>query len=1165
MPTKLLDIIETVKTSHKLTTVVGLYGSSKALLLTRLAQHSPDKAILVITPTQERAQSLLEDCTVFFHTNDARRLRIFPESSCLPYSRLSPEPEIWADRIQALHLLLHSEPLVLIAPVAATMRHTPPKTFISGGARTIRIKEVLDPTELASYLAAYGYEDVGLVEDEGTYAGRGGIFDLWPPTTSAPVRIELDGEKIVSMRFFDPANQRSKNELGEFLIIPVQDFPFDKNARNSAAHRIRGRADGVNLPSHERRTIIEAIHEGIAFAGIETLMPLFHESTTTLFDYLPTDAYIVVDESVDVDSAAAEHFREASELAHDTSSPERMISPEEIILPPSSLLSSLETFRGLKIGAVLEDEKEQQITLTTLGNADLRPLIASHRPNEDMLLPLTKRIHSWQQDGMHIVITCHTELQAARLKDLFSSHGVLLEHFDAPFDTIFNMSLVAIRLRLGRISAGFRWPSEKLIVITDEEIFGAKAIRRVQKSRPMEPFASFSEIAEGDYIVHEHHGIGRYLGLVHLTIEGKGGDYLLLEYLGGDKLYLPAHRLNLVGRYIGSGDTTPMMDRLGGLRWSQVRQKVNASIRTMAKELIDLYAAREVFPGHPFSEGGAPYEEFCAAFPYDETPDQVRAIDEVMRDMSIERPMDRLICGDVGYGKTEVAMRAAFRAAMTGKQIAVLVPTTILAFQHYDTFTRRFRGTPVVIEMLSRFKSPKEQKIIIEEASKGSIDIIIGTHRLLQKDMRFRNLGLLVIDEEHRFGVSHKERIKKLKHTVDVIALTATPIPRTLNLSLSGIRDISVINTPPADRHAIATYIAPLDEGIIRQACLREIARGGQVFFVHNRVETIRSMYDRLSRIIPEARIVIGHGQMNERELEKVMMNFLEKKADILLCTTIIESGLDITNANTIIINRADMMGLAQLYQLRGRVGRSNMHAYAYLLTPQEGEISGIAKKRLTVIKRFTELGSGFQIAMHDLEFRGAGNILGAAQSGHIAAIGYEMYARLLERAMRKLKGKAIEEEIDPELSLRVSAFLPHTYIPDPGTRIDLYRRLANSESADEIESIASELVDRFGPLPSESLNLLGVMEVKVLARTLRMRQITFDGATLSCQLDPTTPLDPGLLLGLVERQVSHFRLVPPNRLLITKLDTTNESAILASAKKSLSRLLDCVSQRLEK
>ena len=1163
MPASLQEIANAFLASSGTIDLAGVVGAARGLIAARLARALPGDPLLLLVASDDRARELIDDIASFLHPDELPRLRLFPESSVLPYSRLSPEPEDWAERLRTLYDLLHGKPLIIVATVAAAMRRCPPREFIARGARTVRHGELIDPKELSAWLTDYGYEECGLCEDEGSFARRGGILDVWPPTAAAPVRLELDGERLASLRAFDPASQRSRGELREILLIPVRDIPFDEASRAKAAHRIRERSDASTLSGHERRVLIEAIHEGIALSGIETLMPLFHDATAELFDYLSPKTRAVIDDAVEADAAAEAHRREIAALYADTQSPERVVAPDEVVLPAELFRGRVGALPGIRFNALRvegEGPATMELSAGMTGNAELRALVQGAARHEDMLSPLARQIRTMADTGWRVVLTCHTEVQAERLKDLFRWHEIRTVPFDGPFEQLDELAASAVRLRIGRISAGFRWEAERLAVITDAEIFGGKAPRRRPTSRPMEPFTSFAELTEGDLLVHEQHGIGRYLGLKHLQIDASAADFLLLEYLGGDRLYLPVYRLNLVGRYIGSGDAAPALDRLGGTRWAQLRRKVAQEIRQMAKELLQIYAARQVHPGTPLPESGAPYEEFAAAFPYDETPDQERAIDEIMRDLSIERPMDRLVCGDVGYGKTEVAMRAAYRAVLNGMQVAVLVPTTVLAFQHHESFQRRFAGTAVGIGMLSRFVPPKKQKETIGALRDGSCDIVIGTHRLLQKDIGFRNLGLLIIDEEHRFGVRHKERIKKLRSTVHVMAMTATPIPRTLNFSLTGIRDISVINTPPADRQSIATYVAPFDEGIVRQAILREMARGGQVFFVHNRVETIGSMRDRLARLVPEARIVVGHGQLPEHALERVMIEFLEKRADVLLCTTIIESGLDIPSANTILINRADAMGLAQLYQLRGRVGRSSVRACAYLLTPPDGEMSPIARKRLTVLKRFTELGSGFQIAMHDLEFRGAGNILGSAQHGHIAAVGYELYTRLLERAVRQMTGKKTEEEIDPELNLKVSAFLPESYVPDPGARIDLYKRLSSRESEAEIGALADELSDRFGPLPPEAGRLLGVMEVRLLARRLRIRQLSFDGAQLACQLDAASPLTTQQVLRIVQAEPSRYRIVPPDRLVVAVGRCEGDAAVIAAAKNSLSALAAYVS-----
>lgn len=1117
------------------------------------------RPLLIITKNDDASKEIFEDLR--FYSTPQSEIRILPDLAVIPFSRISPEPDEVSERIDTLSSILRKENRITIASVSSLLRRAPPKSFIESNSFFIRKEQNIELDGLTNQLVEIGYEETGLVEDKGTFAKRGGILDIWSPSMDAPARLELDIDKVLSIKPFNPATQRSKRsdiELIEASIIPAREFMMDEASRNKAAHRIRHRSSV--LSSSERKTLIEMIHEGIAFSGIETLMPLFHEETATVFSYFGKDLIVAINDEIAVDNAASLIEKEIEELREESKSSERIIETDEIVLKKKDLEDELSNYKKIIIDP-LPHRNGELIQHDIRTNGDIKTLLSSHKEGEDILTPLANHLKELQKDNWQILITCHTNIQAQRLGELFHIHDIDLMEFSAPFDTLVDMTSKIVKLKIGRLSSGFQWPQNKLAIITDEEIFGDKIKRRIKSTRPMEAFTSLSELLEDDYIVHEQHGIGRYLGLKHLVLEGKQSDFMVLEYLGNDKLYIPAYKLNLVGKYIGAANRPPQLDKLGGIRWRNIKESVKKDIRAMAGELLKTFAKRKIHKGHAFQDLGAEYEEFCATFPFDETPDQAKAIEDVMNDMGDSKPSDRLICGDVGYGKTEVAMRATFRCALSGKQAAILVPTTVLAFQHYESFIKRFIDSPIRIEMLSRFKSLKERKEIVEDLRKGKIDIIIGTHRLLQKDISFKDLGLLIIDEEHRFGVKHKENIKKLKSSVDVITMTATPIPRTLNLSLTGIRDISIINTPPIDRQSVATYVCEFDEGIIRHAILREISRGGQVFFVHNRVETISSMYNRLTTAIPEAKIVVGHGKLKEKNLEKVMIDFLTGEADVLLCTTIIESGLDIPNANTIIIHRADTFGLAQLYQLRGRVGRSSVKAHAYLLTPNDREITTQSKKRLAVLKRYTELGSGFQIAMHDLEFRGAGNILGSAQSGHINAIGYELYTKLLDKTIRSLKGEKTEEEIDPELNLRVEAFIPEDFIRDQSIRVSTYKKIAGCEKVEELEAIEVELSDRFGPPPIQAINLLKLMEIKFLAQYLHIKQLAFDGTHLSCQLAATSPLENTIITDLLTQEHSKYRIVPPDRLLIRTAGAQSDSEVLASTKNSLRHLLSYVTQ----
>ncbi len=1185
MSSPLSGILKAIEEGTKQVNVNGLCGSSSAYFISKIIGINPGGTILILTSNPDRARDLEEDLKFFVNPDRLADTVLFPSPDVLPYSQLSPEPRLWADRMNLLFELAHGRPKVIVAPVFASYRLLPPKIFVANAERMLRVETQIDREDLISWAAEMGYTDTGVVEDIGEFAVRGGIIDLWSPTLETPVRLELEGDKIFSMRKFDPASQRSQEDIKEVSIIPVRDAPFSKEGCRLALNSIIKLAEETDFPVGEKRRLLEMVGERISFAGVETFMPLFHGTTATLLDYLPHDALIVYDDPLAISQSAKAHLDSISDLAEHTTSLERLIPPSRLYVTKEKWDAEAAKFQQMFLNALVispspspspikgegtdtipsplvgEGQGEgASFVVETYANTDIRPTMEGHLKDEDPLVPVINLLSQRQAKGEHVILTCHTKIQADRLKDLFRWRGLALAEFDAPFETIHGMSSAAFRLRMARLTAGFGWPAESLSIVTDEELFGSKVVRRPAARQPIEHFTSFSELADGDYIVHELHGIGRYRGLKNLTIAGTESDFMLLEYLGGDKLYLPVYRLNLLQRYVGPGDAPPFLDRLGGTRWDKAQKQARHDILTIAKELLKIYAEREIYPGFPFPSSDTNFEEFAAAFPYDETPDQERAIEDVIRDMEIEKPMDRLICGDVGYGKTEVAMRAAFKATLAGKQTAILVPTTLLALQHYESFTKRFKTAPVRIEMLSRFRSKKEQQAIIDEIGRGTIDIVIGTHRLLQKDVAFKDLGLLVIDEEQRFGVSHKEKIRKLRATVDCLTLTATPIPRTLHMSLTGMRDISVIDTPPVDRLSISTHIVPFDDGVIRHAILQEIGRGGQVFFVHNRVETIKSMEEHLTKLVPEAKIAVAHGQMKEHELEDVMTRFLVNESNVLLTTTIIESGLDIPSANTIIVNRADTFGLAQLYQIRGRVGRSNLRAFAYLLIPADGDITDVAKKRLTVLQRFTELGSGFQIAMHDLEIRGSGNILGRAQSGHVAAIGYEMYTKLLNREIKKLQGKKVEEEIDPEIHLPISALFPESYIADPGTRIDLYRKLASRETADEVAEMEGEIVDRFGPTPPEAKNLVGIMAIKVMAKKLMIRQISFEGRTFACQLDATNPLDLRLVAELVEKEGARFRLRPPDRILYITAGPEGPEDIINEAKNFLSRLASCVS-----
>jgi transcription-repair coupling factor (superfamily II helicase) len=872
-------------------------------------------------------------------------------------------------------------------------------------------------------------------------------------------------------------------------------------------------------------------------------------SMATLFDYLKENSFVFVDEGADVEREAKafshlieEHYEKA--LAKRGSLPPL----ESTYLRFEESVRALERFQTifLQEGPVAPPECQHIFSTEMETNDDLRREIKaalSTSPGLTEASPFSvfiRNLQKWKEKGMGVHIVSHTSGQAERLRDLLFHYGVAsyLER-ERGFRETSDDRKDEITLLIGPLSSGFQNPHEGWILLTEEEIFGERRrliegrVRTRQSPTDRPPISSHRELRENDFIVHVDYGVGLYRGLRHLRIGGVSNDYLFLEYLDGDKVYVPVDRLNLIQRYVGGDGRSPRLDKLGSSSWQRAKKRARAAVTEMVKELLDLYAARRVFKGCRFSPPDQFYREFEATFEYEETPDQMKAIEDVMKDMGEPKPMDRVICGDVGFGKTEVAIRAAYRTVMDGKQVAILVPTTVLAQQHHQTFCERFKAYPVVIEMLSRFKSPREQKEVVRRLREGKVDIVIGTHRLLQKDVAFRDLGLVVIDEEHRFGVSHKEKLKQMKRLVDVITLTATPIPRTLQMSISGIRDLSLIQTPPENRYSIRSYVVRYDEEVIREAILREFSRGGQVFFVHHRVHNIHAMAHHLRQLVPEASLAIAHGQMREKDLEKVMLQFVKKEYNLLLCTSIIESGLDIPMANTILINHAEQFGLADLYQLRGRVGRGSHQAYAYLLIPGDLTLSKDAMRRLRALQELSELGSGFKLAMQDLEIRGAGNLLGPSQSGHIIAVGLEFYLQLMEKAVRELKGEEVIEEITPEIRFHLPAFIPEDYVEDPAERLNLYRRLSFCRSDPEVEMIREELMDRFGKIPAELDHLLEVIKVKVLLTRLSIKKLEETPSQMVLTFDETTRVSPKRVVEFIRRKEGTSRLTPDSKLVI--------------------------------
>jgi transcription-repair coupling factor (superfamily II helicase) len=1095
----------------------GLTASAGAYILSRLfaAWRRP---LLVITPDAAGQETLLKDLGFFLQepSGDSAagwpRLAGFSAHELLPFEELTFDAPVCAARVGAAWLALTArEPVLLVAPALALKERLLPPEALRQAYQYVVVGDQLNRGQFLRQLQEGGYERRPVVEDRGEFSVRGGIIDLFPPLYEHPVRLEFFGDDLESIRFFDPATQRSQGAyLEELVVLPVGEVVLTPKVRERALAGTSRRRDP---------RFWQHVQEGQHFPGIERHLAEFYPEPRTLWDYLPAETVVVLWDPVNL----------AREEANLLACADPGLSGWLDLTPAASRASRYPVVR-VEFLPFQEPGGQAAFAFRTGRLDGLAPELARQGGDDGRLLPaLARRLDDWRRQGAHILLVAINRHRAQRLAQLLAQEGLSAE-------LVPRLGFHPggqVQIAVGEISAGFRLDAEGLVVLTEDEALGFKPERRRRKeAAPLEHLTSLADLKEGDHIVHLDHGIGIYRGLVKLTVGAEVNDFLELEYQSGDRLFLPVDRLNLVQKYLGVEGVPPKVDRLGGKSWDKAKKRVRKAVEKIARELVDLYAARRVLPGHGFSPPDPVFREFEASFPFEETPDQLKAIAEVLMDMQGEKPMDRLICGDVGYGKTEVAVRAAFKAAMDGKQVAMLVPTTVLAEQHFDTFARRLAPFPLEVRVLSRFKSPAEQRRILSDLARGAVDIIIGTHRLLSRDVHFKDLGLLIVDEEQRFGVKQKERLKELRKTVDVLTLTATPIPRTLQLSLTGLRELSLINTPPENRRAIRTYLCRPERAVIQAAIRRELARRGQVFFVHNRVQTLGRWVRFVQELVPEARVAMAHGQMPERQLEQVMVKFWRGEVDVLVCTAIIEAGLDVPAANTIIVNRAHTLGLAQLYQLRGRVGRSEAQAYAYLLVPDEAGLSPEAQKRLKALMEFTELGSGYKIALHDLQIRGGGNILGQAQSGHLAEVGYELYLQLLEQAIREFKGEAPEDLTpDPELRVPVSAYLPEDYVPDEQQRLALYRRLSGRLTPELVDELEGELLDRFGPLPPEGRDLLEAVRLKCTLRRLGIKRLEMQNGVAVIQFAAPERLKLEVLLEFLRRRPGQARLTPDQSL----------------------------------
>jgi transcription-repair coupling factor (superfamily II helicase) len=1093
----------------------GLSGSQKALLAAALSRVA-GRAVLLVTHNAYEAERLYTDLLSLV---EGERVALFPAMEVLPHEEVVQDPEPLVRRLRAYELLAGAAgpagaerpgaaPLVVV-PVQALLRRSLPPEDFQRVALTLAPGHRVDLGELERRLVLLGYERVGLVDNRGQFAVRGGIVDVFPLTRDAPCRIELWGDEVDSLRQFEAATQRSLDHVDRLTLVPAREVVFTPEAATAARDRLaeavvreseRLSATGRRPAARRLRERAEAHAEALAehhyFPGVEQYLPFLTPRLATLLDYLPR-GLVVVDEPGRAKEAAQQSLAEVTETLLDRAEKGEALSGELSLFAEWSDLQAAWGRGGRPV-----------VYLSTLGTRapGLPPsqTVAFPARTPELFHGKVERaaveLKRWQSEGFRILLAVNAAERAKACRSAFLDHGVEVALLTPETPALTPGRVLAGPLPL---SAGGEFLSPRLVYLTELELYGRPPRRRLRPIEEGVRLASFTELKVGDYVVHTTHGIGQYLGVETLEVQGVHRDYLVIRYAGEDRLYVPTDQVNLVQKYLGVEGVAPKLHKLGGAEWSRVKARVRESVRDLAERLLKLYAAREAQPGHAFGPDTVWQQELEAAFPYQETPDQFRAVEEVKADMERPRPMDRLVCGDVGYGKTEVAIRAAFKAVMDGRQTAVLVPTTILAQQHYATFTDRFGPFPVKVAVLSRFQTPKEQEEIMRGVREGSVDVLIGTHRILQSDVRFHQLGLVVVDEEQRFGVRQKERLKELRKNVDVLTLTATPIPRTMHMALAGVRDMSLIETPPEGRYPIRTYVLEHSDQTLREAILREIGRNGQVYCVYNHVRAIDREAVRLAQLVPEARIAVAHGQMPEGQLEEVMLAFLNGEYDVLLCSTIIESGLDLPNVNTLIVYDADRFGLAQLYQLRGRVGRSHRIAYAYFTYRREKILTEEAEKRLTAIREFTELGSGFKIAMRDLEIRGAGNLLGPEQHGFVAAVGFELYCRLLEDAVKELKGQTEPERPEPTLDLPLDAYLPDAYLPDARQKVEIYRKILAVGDGDQARELTDELTDRFGEPPAPVAALLRVARLKAVARRLHLQSISAASGTLVIRFRP--------------------------------------------------------------
>ena len=1106
----------------------ALNNSNQALAIASAAQKHPGLT-LVITKDTLTAQRLEEE--IAFFAEDMPVLHL-PDWEILPYDTFSPHQDIISQRLYTFSQLPLIKRGLLIVPISTLLHKTAPKDFLQANSLVINMGQTLNVETLRTQLESAGYSCVDNVYEHGEFALRGAIFDIFPMGEDKPFRIELFDDEVETLRTFDPETQRTADKIEQIRVLPANEYPLHKEGQRNFRQNWYEFFD----TDPKLSSLYTDVSQGIAPAGIEYYLPLFFGELSNLFDFLPDNSLIIHDGDVE---NTAKQFRDDVQLryedrSHDIRRP--LVAPKHLFINPEELFSAINQYPRIQWYSENAPDRAGSEQFATRDIGDISINAQAEEPMTLLKGFIETTIPGAADNKKNRILFC-TESAGRReaVRELLQRIHIRPTELNSWSDFLSDDSQIAITiapLDKGLVVSN-EIDSSELIIISENQLFGQRIMQRRRrtkgKTQAENVIRDLTELKEGSPVVHLDHGIGRYLGLQTLEIDNQVNEFLMLAYAGDSKLYVPVSSLHLISRYGGDSEGGPVLNKLGTEKWAVAKRKAQEKIRDTAAELLDIYARREARVGFKFSKPDQDYDRFAAAFPFEETPDQQAAIEAVIADMTSRKPMDRLVCGDVGFGKTEVAMRAAFMAVQSGKQVAILVPTTLLAQQHYENFKDRFADWPVQVEVLSRFKSAKDTQAALDKMRDGKADIVIGTHKLLQKDIVFHELGLLMIDEEHRFGVQQKERIKALRSEVDILTLTATPIPRTLNMAMASVRDLSIIATPPAKRLSVKTFVRQYDKPTVKEALLREILRGGQVYYLHNEVKSIEKAGREISELIPEARVGIAHGQMTERELESVMSDFYHKRFNVLVCTTIIETGIDIPSANTMIIDRADKFGLAQLHQLRGRVGRSHHQAYAYLLTPDGKKLSKDAEKRLDAIQSSQDLGAGFMLASHDLEIRGAGELLGEEQSGHIQGIGFSLYMEMLEQAVKSIQsGKNPNSEIPlhqgAEVNLHVPSLIPDDYLPDVNSRLTLYKRISNAQNDNELKELQVEMIDRFGLLPEQVKNLFKVTALKLQLTPLGIQKLDAGPESGRIEFGRETNIDPFRLIQIVQTRPATYK-----------------------------------------